>query len=511
MKGLRSKLMIIELDGATWDVMRPLIASNQLPNIASLMKRGVSGNLISEHPLISPRLWVTIFSGKKSAEHGVEFFGSSSSMVKTRRIWDIVSDKGHKVGVFGSFVTWPPYEVNGFMIPSLFSIGPETYPDDYSFLQELTLGERKKNKPGLEAEAKGSSRLGTMAGYAMKLKRHGVSTRTLLESLLFLTGNMVLRPPQDERYWKKATLHLKVCTEFFTHLHGLYKPDFSTFHIHLCDALAHRYWKYYEPDKFKDVDEKLVARYGRVIPQSYIDADRTVGDFIDAADKDTAIMLLSDHGAQAMETLKESFRLKPDFFLRLMGIEKKVIPANIGFMTFLYFSDKGLLKEIAERVEAMSFVDDGEKIFEIIYEESLIGIRLREVFWGTSIPPERAIDVGDLGEAAFSDLFSPHKMDVSGDHKLEGVIIAAGPGIKKDETIPDASIYDITPTALALMGLEVARDMPGKVLKNIFTEELKVSYIDSFEAPEAVSEECGEEGDMEVDKIKGRLKALGYL
>lgn len=500
--------MIVEFDCATWEVINPLISAGRLPNIASLIRGGVSGNLISEHPLISPRLWVTIFSGKKSIDHGVEFFGSSSSMVKTRRIWDILSEKGYRVGVFGSFVTWPPYEVNGYMIPSLFSIGSETYPEEYSFLQELTLGERKKNKPELESKGEGSSRISAFAGYAMKLKQHGISTRTLMDSLLFLVGNKVRRVPEDERYWKKATLHLRVCTEFFTYLHGVHKPDFSTFHIHLCDALAHRYWKYFEPEKFSGVDKKLVAKYGDVIPRSYIEADRTIGEFMRAADRDTTIMVLSDHGAQAMETLKESFRLRPDVFLGLIGLEKKVIPANIGFMTFLYFSDRDLLKDTSATVEEIHFADDGDKVFDIIYEESLIGIRLREEFWGTAIDPGRLIDAGKFGKVPFSDLFSPHKMDVSGDHKVEGVFIAAGPGIKEGVSIPDASIYDITPTSLALMGIEVARDMPGKVLTEIFTEEPEVSYIESYNPAEAPS---GDEGELEVDKVKGRLKALGYL
>jgi len=500
--------MIIELDGATWDVMNPLISSGKLPNIAALMRRGVSGNLISEHPLISPRLWVTIFSGKSSNEHGVEFFGSSSSMVKVRRIWDILSEKGHKVGVFGSFVTWPPYPVNGFMIPSLFSIGPETYPEEYSFLQELTLGERKKNKPELESKGKGSSRLGTFVGYALKLKKHGVSARTLLESLVFLANNMVRRPPDDEKYWKKAALHLRICSEFFTYLYGLHRPDFATFHIHLCDALAHRYWKYYEPERFKDVDRDLVSRYADVIPRSYIEADRTVGEFMNAAGSDTTIMLISDHGAQAMEMLKESFRLNHEVFLGLIGIEKKVIPANIGFMTFMYFNDRDLLKEVSGIVEEMRFADTGEKVFDIIYEESLIGIKLGDQFSGVVMDPQRVIRAERFGEVPFSRLFSPHKADVSGDHKLEGVFMAAGPGIKVGKSMPDASIYDITPTSLALMGVEVARDMPGKVLKGIFTEDLPVSYIESFNPTSAAA---SDEGDMEVDKIKGRLKALGYL
>ena len=204
---IRSKLLVIELDSASWDVMNPLIAAGKLPNISSLIKNGVSGNLISDPPLISPRLWVSIFSGKKSSEHGIEFFGSSSKMVRSKRLWDIVNDKGFNVGVFGSFATWPPYPVNGFMIPSLFSVGPDTYPAEYQFLQELTLSERKKNHSALKSENAPTSRLFPLADYAFKLKKHGVSMRTLLDSFLFYCSNFIAMSPEDERYWKKGILH----------------------------------------------------------------------------------------------------------------------------------------------------------------------------------------------------------------------------------------------------------------------------------------------------------------
>ncbi len=504
MKDLRSKLLIIELDGATWDVMDPLIAAGKLPNISRLINKGASGNLMSDPPLISPRLWVSIFSGKRSEEHGIEFFGSSSKMVRTKRIWDICNDRGLTVGVFGSFVTWPPYPVNGFIIPSLFSVGPDTYPPEYGFLQELTLGERSKNHAGRRS----SSRIWNFADYARKFKKHGVSTRTILEGLKFSALNFVKRPPQDERYWKKGMLYQRICTEFFTYLYKKYNPHFATFHIHLCDAFSHRYWKYYEPEKFSNVDADAVARYRNVIPNSYIESDRTVGDFVSTAGPGATVIILSDHGSQAMETLRESFKLKPDIFLGFLGIDKTVIPANIGFMTFLYFQDKELMKKTSAMIEAMSFKDSGDKVFDVIYEESMFGVRLAEKFWGVAIDPAREIDAGELGCIEFSKLFSPHKMDVSGDHKLEGVFIASGPGIKEGVKIQDSSIYDITPTSLAVMGLPVARDMHGRVIGEMFTSAPDIQYVDSYDS-KAVADLDHEE--IDVDKVTSRLKALGYL
>ncbi|MGE5741703.1 MAG: alkaline phosphatase family protein, partial [Candidatus Aminicenantes bacterium RBG_16_66_30] len=58
------------------------------------------------------------------------------------------------------------------------------------------------------------------------------------------------------------------------------------------------------------------------------------------------------------------------------------------------------------------------------------------------------------------------------DHKLDGVIILAGAHIAKGE-ITGATVYDLTPTILALYGLPKADDMPGKVLWSAFDKSIR--------------------------------------
>ena len=102
-----NRVFIYELDGGSWNILEPLLSQGKLPNMRRLIDEGVSGILKSDSPPISPRVWTTIFTGKNSKKHGVEFFASTSSMVKQKRIWDVLNEKGLKVGVFGSLVTWP--------------------------------------------------------------------------------------------------------------------------------------------------------------------------------------------------------------------------------------------------------------------------------------------------------------------------------------------------------------------------------------------------------------------
>ena len=504
------KILFIELDGASWNVLDPLLAQGRLPNLQRLMDRGVSGDLLSDPPLISPRLWVSIFSGKHSRKHGVGFFGTSSTAVRCKRIWDIFNEKGHPVGVFGSFVTWPPSPVNGFMIPSLFALGTDTHPEEYRFLQEITLMERKKGKAMNSGGANGRR---SILYYARKMKEHGVSLKTLWDAGRLLAETRLRGGSADDRYWRKATIHMRISAEIFRHLYRSRRPVFATFHIHLCDALSHRYWKYYEPEKFPGIDPRQAARYGDVIPQAYEAADRIIGDFVQEAGKDAVVMVMSDHGSRAMEVTRTSYRLQVENFLQRFGLREHVIPAHVGLMTFCYFKDESMTRRMLAALGKVVFADTGKRVFDVREEEGLLGIRLSQVFWGEEIPGDRKMDLGEFGSCVFADLFLPHRMEVSGTHQREGMMVFAGPGVKQGERLSGATIFDVTPTALVLAGFPVAEDMDGAVLTDAldetFLREHPVRRIPTYEGPTLGKEEKGEE--VTYDQVKGRLESLGYL
>jgi predicted AlkP superfamily phosphohydrolase/phosphomutase/thioredoxin-like negative regulator of GroEL len=67
------------------------------------------------------------------------------------------------------------------------------------------------------------------------------------------------------------------------------------------------------------------------------------------------------------------------------------------------------------------------------------------------------------------------------EHRQFGMLCMAGPGIRKDERIYGASLLDIAPTMLAMLGLPVGKDMDGKVLAQAFDVPAVPEYIDSWE------------------------------
>ncbi len=69
-----SRLLIIGLDGATFDLIRPWAAAGKLPNIARLMEIGVSAPLRSVPNQNSAPAWSGYATGKNPGKHGIFYF-----------------------------------------------------------------------------------------------------------------------------------------------------------------------------------------------------------------------------------------------------------------------------------------------------------------------------------------------------------------------------------------------------------------------------------------------------
>ena len=99
----------------------------------------------------------------------------------------------------------------------------------------------------------------------------------------------------------------------------------------------------------------------------------------------------------------------------------------------------------------------------------------------------------------------------SGDHITDGVFIISGQNVKGNvET--DISLYDFAPTILWQLGFPVGRDMPGKVLKHIYSDTLskkKVSYIDTW--TDIINSQNKFEAKAPTEQEMEQLRSLGYV
>lgn len=98
-------------------------------------------------------------------------------------------------------------------------------------------------------------------------------------------------------------------------------------------------------------------------------------------------------------------------------------------------------------------------------------------------------------------------------HREYGVFVAWGPGLKKDERVYGASLLDVTPTVLTLLGLPVARDMEGSVLETIFAAPPTIEYVETYDRPDVFVPPAGSAApDPRAEQAAlDQLIRLGYL
>ena len=131
----KPRVLLIGWDAADWKVIQPLLEAGQMPNLARLMAGGVHGNLATLYPVLSPMLWTSIATGKRAYKHGIHGFteplpdGSGVRPVsllsrKTKAVWNILNQTGHRSIVVGWWPSHPAEPLNGVMVSNHFAPGP---------------------------------------------------------------------------------------------------------------------------------------------------------------------------------------------------------------------------------------------------------------------------------------------------------------------------------------------------------------------------------------------------
>ncbi len=385
------RVIVIGVDGCDWEILGPLVETGELPNFESLMRRGWYGRLLTSEPMISPRIWTTIATGKVPEKHGILGFVNlkgvpvNAGMRTAPAIWEIVSGYGGVVGVVGWYVTWPADNVNGFQISDRL----------HSLLRgPLQILHSLQGEPTNE-------RLSHFGSFAVDpdYKRFDKSDKLYQQ-------NRIVDEPLRWGY-----LRDEIYASIADRLIPEYDPNFAAVYFRGVDFVQHFFWQYSDPEPFAFVTPEDIRAYGDVIPSYYRYTDRLLGRLLESVGDDTNVLLVSDHGFQP-------------------------------------------------RLE-----------------------------------------------------LNPSMPQLTGMHDKHGVIIGAGPAFQALGQFDDATILDIAPTCLAVLGLAVPDDMDGRILvKTIRPSHLLRYPLNSVESYDtALARESKELGSTLDESIKEQLRSLGYI
>jgi len=541
------RVLVIGVDGGTFDLIHPWTEAGDLPNLRQLMAEGVHGPLESTLPPVTAPAWTTFATGKNPGKHGVfdfirptggEFDMVNATSIRAPTLWQILSEAGRTVGVMNVPVTYPPSKVNGFVIGGMLSPvgGTFTYPADlldrYSdLLKPYRIAPGVQYKPGKET-------------------RFAADLLDLVE--------------------RRGEYALQLMTDF--------PHDFLMFHFQATDVMQHAFWKFVDATH-PDYDQQAASRFGPALKQIYCRIDDFIGQMLDRVPDDTSIVVMSDHGFgslhyvvnlnlllldQGLLSLKRDVwtRFKADLFhagitpasiwhlIEQTGLQNYVWQVskstrNKVVSKFLSFDDVDWSRTLAYSIghvgqvflnlqgrEPQGIVAPGAEYESVRHQviQALEDLRHPE----TNLPlvdkvvfsdqivhgpyaqrgPDLHVVMDGYRTIAFP-LFATDNNIVtrqirgdSGCHRLHGIFVASGPEIRAGVKVKDARIMDLAPTILHLMGLPVPEDMDGHVLTEALTTTRPIEYSTIGAADESIEVGLSPE---ETAEVEDRLRALGYL
>jgi len=553
---MSNKLLVIGLDGASFNVLDPLIEQGYLPNIAKLIAGGSRADLETTFPPITAVAWSSFMTGKNPGKHGIFEFvkrdhhsnrelAVNASFRQGQAIWDLLSEAGQRVIVHNFPCTYPPHEINGLMIADFMTPRGRR---DFTYPPPLLA----------EIEAQfGSYRLHLSQTYA--------------------EGNVgaVLDELFDELEYKaKVTEYLMTRYDwdaFFQYFWGT-------------DRIQHELWHIIDDEHPKHNSEEARAYRARVF-EYFSRVDEIVGRLIELGGQDPLVLLASDHGFGPVHKycslniwlLQEGFlKLKPDGLTRVkklmfsMGLTPELafrltrkIPeafrpargvssqpgaSKLLSKFFLSFNDVDWERSVAfskgnygqiyvnlkgrepqgvvpdDQYEAVrnAIIERLRALKDPLTAEGWVGqvFRREDIYSGPLVgdAPDIAFLPADmrhlpLGNADFtSNKFMVDAFGISGCHRMNGVMIANGHGIERASILEAARIYDIAPTLLYLTGQSVPDDMDGRVLTEMISVEYSSTHPVRLAAAGADQRTPGADfSDEDNADVIERLKSLGYV
>ncbi len=516
-------LTVLGLDGATWDIIDPLIARGELPGFARLKTEGFWGELQTIQPTESIAIWTSIATGVSPSRHRVQTFtrripGTDQTIPspgtdrKVPALWDIFSRYNHSVACVKWFATWPAEKVNGVMLsPRLEEDagGFQTYPPELfqeispfrhkSTMDQIPSVHRKKMPP----PPPGKPAAGMLIG--QKQVAHKMF--------------------DDTSVWEAGQ-----------YVYEKYQPDLFMIYLKSIDRVEHFLW-----------GAQNVINQENATPEEIAEAEAIFGwyRYFDTIiqsllkDENRILIVVSDHGMSNRDSIPQPYDIRNIYFDRILeatgflvktevdttdwnrtqAYTARELPFDWSYeikMNLLNREPAGIVTESGREIATRDLetvlreikTSDGKHLFQNVTQQSngidLIAELNRNITLADTIfIADKALKLQDI----LNRKGLPRGIHTDAP---PGIFAAVGPGIKKSETTENLHVFDITPTILHLMKIPVARDLDGRIIRDLFEERgfQEPERIDTFGIRDVSDQLTTSDAD---NRMKAELKALGYI
>jgi predicted AlkP superfamily phosphohydrolase/phosphomutase len=523
------RVLIIGWDGVDWKVLGPMLDAGELPNLAGLIEAGAHGDCLSTVPSHSWCAWPSFMTGLNPAGHGV---------------FDILE---HKPGVSRRL----PVTYRSIKAPTIF--------EDFSRAGRTTIAANiPLTFPAPEIRGK------VIAGGVLPASRSYTHPADLQDELdehaPFPVNGMswtTFRNRPEPFLDECASITAKRQTTF-EYLLDTTEWDFGVIVYVSTDRIQHCLMEYVAPEHpdYERLKSTPIAAKTRGV---YRQLDDGLAQLLKRTTENDLVIFMSDHGHQActractmdrvlkhlgfLEFGKGSFafnlirwgpgrRIARRMYdlLKLHG--RISIPASpiewakTRAYTSVVSTGEGVSVNLKGR-EPNGVVD--KRDFERVRGEVAAALSefrdpdtgdhpIKKIYRKEEVLKGRFLDVAPdllLVPAPLYSLTHARGMVeeadwLSGDHRLEGVVVATGPGVTSGPLDRPAELIDLGPTAMAALGVTSSIPRDGRVLRALAGDGVELAVdataAGGYEGQEDTGLTSNEEGEIE-----DHLRGLGYV
>jgi hypothetical protein len=455
------RLLQVEFNELSPQLLDKFMAAGHLPNFSRLYDSShvFTTDASAEPPNLEPWIqWPTVHLGVSHLEHGLRHLGGARSdgitnaRVKLTPVAKVLSDAGHRVGVFGA-MNVPYQDLVGFYVPDAWNPVASPSPDSLKPYVR-TVGAMVRDSSRTE----GTTPDAGLAPFAAFLLRHGLTAATaavLARQLLAERSDRGVR-------WRRASVLDWIQYDVFRNYARRERVDFATFFSNSTAHYQHYFWRHMDPEAFTVPPESSDHRsYAAAVLYGYRSMDRVLGRMMKDFPEAALVFCTALSQQPWIEATKQTYRPRNwEAVLRLAGfsapdIDVQPVMAEEFIATFSTEEEAIRAQQAFDRLTL-----EGRPLMEFKREgRALIGgcaINTPDVM-GQPIQ-----GTADASEPTMDEVFASIHTVRSGRHSSEGALwIRTGDHMVHDEVV---GLEDIAPTVLRMLGVAPPEHMSGRIL-----------------------------------------------